>query len=125
MVGVLQKMLFVCLLATAGLPAVAQNLTDPGVVEAYVDGAVMPVMRQNLSASGVVLIVKNGEVILNKGYGKQDYAEDIAVDPRNTLFRPGSISKLFTWVSVLQLEEEGKLDLDTDVNSYLTRGRYH
>jgi CubicO group peptidase (beta-lactamase class C family) len=41
------------------------------------------------------------------------------VDPATTLFRIGSVSKLFTWTAVMQLVEEGKLDLDTDVNEYL------
>ena len=36
-----------------------------------------------------------------------------------TLFRPGSISKLFTWTSVMQLVEQGRIDLDADVNTYL------
>ena len=35
------------------------------------------------------------------------------------MFRPGSVSKLFTWTAVMQLKEQGKLDLDTDVNTYL------
>ena len=35
------------------------------------------------------------------------------------MFRPGSISKLFTWTAVMQLVEQGKLDLDKDVNEYL------
>ena len=41
------------------------------------------------------------------------------VDPRGTLFRPGSVSKLFTWTAVMQLVEQGKLDLDKDVNTYI------
>ena len=41
------------------------------------------------------------------------------VDPANTMFRLASISKLFTWVSVMQLVEQGKLNLDTDINHYL------
>ena len=41
------------------------------------------------------------------------------VDPETTLFRPGSISKLFTWTAVMQQVERGKLDLDADVNTYL------
>ena len=36
-----------------------------------------------------------------------------------TLFRPGSVSKLFTWTAVMQLAEQGRLDLDRDVNGYL------
>src|SRR5690606_26176365 len=45
--------------------------------------------------------------------------KQIPVDPYTTLFRPGSVSKLFTWVAVMQQVEQGKLDLDTDVNEYL------
>jgi CubicO group peptidase (beta-lactamase class C family) len=41
------------------------------------------------------------------------------VDPAKTLFRPGSISKLFTWTAAMQQVEAGKLDLDADVNTYL------
>ena len=41
------------------------------------------------------------------------------VDPKTTMFRPGSVSKLFTWTAVMQLVEAGKLDLDTDINTYL------
>ena len=39
--------------------------------------------------------------------------------PQRTLFRPGSVSKLVTWTAVMQQVEQGKLDLDADVNRYL------
>ena len=38
---------------------------------------------------------------------------------QKTLFRPGSVSKLFVWTAVMQLAEQGKLDLDRDINEYL------
>src|SRR5258708_32625641 len=41
------------------------------------------------------------------------------VDPATTIFRLASISKLFRWVAVMQLQEQGMLDLDTDVNNYV------
>ena len=41
------------------------------------------------------------------------------VDPDRTLFRPGSVSKLVTWTAAMQLVEQGKLDLDKDINAYL------
>ena len=41
------------------------------------------------------------------------------VDPDRTLFRPGSVSKLVTWTAAMQLVEQGKLDLDEDINTYL------
>ena len=43
----------------------------------------------------------------------------IPVDPEQTGFRIGSVTKLFTWTAVMQLVEQGKLDLDADINTYL------
>lgn len=97
----------------------ADDLNDPKVVEAFVDGVVKPLMAEGHSPSGVFVLMKDGEVILQKGYGWQNVEERIPVDPARTLFRPGSISKLFTWVSVMQLVEQGRLDLDADINNYL------
>lgn len=97
----------------------ADDLNDPKVVEAFVDGVVKPLMAEGHSPSGVFILMKDGEVILQKGYGWQNVEERIPVDPARTLFRPGSISKLFTWVSVMQLVEQGRLDLDADINNYL------
>jgi CubicO group peptidase (beta-lactamase class C family) len=95
------------------------GLDNPALVGAYVDGIVGPLMANNNSPSGTVAITRNGRLIFAKGYGFQDVDKQIPVDPFKTLFRPGSVSKLFTWVSVMQLVEQGKLDLDTDVNTYL------
>lgn len=95
------------------------DVKNPAVVEAFVDGVVKPLMKQNHSPSGVVAVMKDGEVIFSKGYGYIDVENRIPVDPDTSLFRPGSISKLFTWISVMQLVEKGQLDLDTDVNQYL------
>ncbi|QIR14986.1 serine hydrolase domain-containing protein [Shewanella aestuarii] len=97
----------------------APDINDPRIVEAFVDGIVKPLMKQNHSPSGVVSLMKDGQIIFSKGYGYQDIEKRIKVDPNTTLFRPGSISKLFTWVSVMQQVERGNLDLDVDVNRYL------
>ncbi|WP_417317784.1 serine hydrolase domain-containing protein [Emcibacter sp.] len=94
-------------------------VTDPKVVEAFVDGAVKPVMKKDHSPSGVVAVMKDGKMIFAKGYGYQNVEQHIPVDPKTTMFRPGSISKLFTWIAVMQMAEQGKLDIDTDVNVYL------
>src|SRR5205823_13918908 len=67
----------------------------------------------------VIAVVKDGKVLFAKGYGYADVAKKKAVSPEDTLFRPGSISKLFTWTAVMQQVELGKLDLDRDVNDYL------
>jgi CubicO group peptidase (beta-lactamase class C family) len=86
---------------------------------AFLDGALPPLLKSQDIAGAVVLIVKDDKVLLSKGYGYADVARKTPVSPEYTLFRPGSISKLFTWTAVMQLVEEGKLDLDGDVNGYL------
>lgn len=99
--------------------AQSPDVTNPAVVEAFVDGAVKPLMKANNSPSGVVAVMKDGELVFSKGYGHIDVENRIPVDPETSLFRPGSISKLFTWISVMQLVEKGQIDLDADVNQYL------
>jgi len=54
-----------------------------------------------------------------KGYGYADREEGIPVDPEQTIFHIGSNGKVFTWTAVMQLVEQGKLDLDADINTYL------
>lgn len=106
--------------AMVSLNASAQpGLDVPEAVETFIDGVVLPAMKANNSPAGTVAIMHNGELIFAKGYGFQDVEKQIPVDPYTTLFRPGSVSKLFTWVAVMQQVEQGKLDLDTDVNEYL------
>src|SRR5262249_58548170 len=70
-------------------------------------------------AGATVAVVKDGKVLFSKGYGYADVAKKTPVSPETTLFRPGSVSKLFTWTAVMQLNEQGKLDLDRDINDYL------
>lgn len=88
-------------------------------LEAWLDGLMPYVLEQADVAGSVVVVVKDGQVLLEKGYGYADLATKKPVDPKNTLFRPGSVSKLFTWTAVMQLVEQGKLDLDKDVNGYI------
>jgi CubicO group peptidase (beta-lactamase class C family) len=88
-------------------------------LETFLDG-LMPLQIEHADIAGaVVAVVKDGKLLFAKGYGYSDYEKKVPVSPENTLFRPGSISKLFTWTSVMQLVEQGKLDLDRDVNTYI------
>jgi CubicO group peptidase (beta-lactamase class C family) len=88
-------------------------------VAAFLDGFVpMQLARENI-AGAVVLVVKDGQVLYAKGFGYSDAEKKTPVYVDATLFRPGSISKLFTWTAVMQLVEQGRLDLDRDINNYL------
>ncbi len=100
----------------AVVAAPALTATD---VEAFFDGMIPLQLEQRDIAGVVVVVVYQGRVLFAKGYGYADVARKIPVSPQTTLFRPGSISKLFTWTAVMQLVEQGRLDLDRDVNEYL------
>lgn len=88
-------------------------------VEAFLDGLVPLQIHRDDIAGVTVSVVKDGRLLFAKGYGLADVAKKKPVSPQDTLFRPGSISKLFTWTAIMQLYEQGKLDLDRDVNEYL------
>jgi CubicO group peptidase (beta-lactamase class C family) len=88
-------------------------------VEALFDGFMPYTLQRSDVAGAVVVVVKNGEVLLQKGYGYADLATHRPVDPEKTLFRPGSVSKLFTWTAVMQLVEQNRIDLDRDISTYL------
>lgn len=86
---------------------------------AWLDGLFPYGLKKNDLAGAVVVVVKDGQILAAKGYGYADVAAKKPVDPMTTLFRVGSISKTFTWTAVMQLVEQGRLDLDADVNKYL------
>ncbi|MGH8192463.1 MAG: serine hydrolase domain-containing protein [Rhodanobacteraceae bacterium] len=83
-------------------------------------GTLVPYMlKRNDIAGGVVAVVKDGKLIFAQGYGYANVAKRTPVIADKTLFRIGSVSKLFTWTAVMQLVAAGKIDLDANVNQYL------
>jgi CubicO group peptidase (beta-lactamase class C family) len=105
--------------AANSLPTTVPNeLTAPDV-QVFLDGLIPALLEHNDVAGAVVMIVKDGKVLYSHGYGYSDVKSKKPVSVDDTLFRPGSISKLFTCTAVMQLVEQGKLDLDRDVNDYL------
>src|SRR6185503_14831814 len=88
-------------------------------VEAFLDGLVPLQIKHDDIAGATIAVVKEGKLLFAKGYGYADVEKQKPVSAQDTLFRPGSISKLFTWTAIMQLYEQGKLDLDRDVNAYL------
>ncbi len=110
-------------LANQTQPVQQTSLTTPQLtekdVEAFLDGVVPIQLQKGDIAGAVVVVVKDGQVLFAKGYGFSDMKSRKAVSVEDTLFRPGSISKTFTWTAVMQLVEQGKLDLGRDVNEYI------
>ena len=104
--------------------ATSATWADPAALtaedaDAWLDGYMPYALRTGDIAGAVVVIVKDGKVLTERGYGFSDVAKRTPVDPKRTLFRPGSVSKLFTWTAVMQLVEQGKIDLDADINKYI------
>ena len=102
--------------ATASSPAPQLNSTD---LNAWLDGFMPYALSSSDIAGAVVTIVRDGQVIANRGYGYSNLETRAPVDAETTLFRPGSISKLFTWTAVMQQVEAGRIDLDADINTYI------
>jgi CubicO group peptidase (beta-lactamase class C family) len=91
----------------------------PAELEALVDGAVREAMAADHIPGVTVSVVQNGQVVLKKGYGLAGLDPARPVDPDQTLFRMGSISKLFTWMAVMKEVERGRMRLDGPINLYL------
>ena len=111
-------------LSRATVAPAAPQVTDTAAltrqdVESWLDGYMPYALQRGDVAGAVVVVVKDGQILLEKGYGYADVASRRPVDPKTTMFRPGSVSKLFTWTAVMQQVEQGKIDLDRDIDTYL------
>lgn len=107
------------MVAPAAARGAAIHALDAADAGAWLDGTMQYAISTGGFAGAVVVVVRDGQVLVARGYGFADVAAGKRVDPGRTLFRQGSISKLFTWTAMMQLVEAGALDLDQDVNAYL------
>ncbi|KTG11711.1 serine hydrolase domain-containing protein, partial [Haloferax profundi] len=98
------------------------SFTDTDELEAFVDN-VMAERIGTTTPGATVAIVSADAPILIKGYGAADVDADLPVRADETVFRVGSVGKLVTYTAVMQGIEQGVLDLDTDVSSYLGDSR--
>jgi CubicO group peptidase (beta-lactamase class C family) len=97
----------------------AAGPVDPVEIEAFFDGLMAAYLAEKGIAGATVSVVRNGALLFAKGYGFADAPARALVDADRTLFRIASVTKLFTATALMQLVEQGRLDLDTDVNHYL------
>ncbi|MBX7483466.1 beta-lactamase family protein [Qipengyuania sp. 6D47A] len=88
-------------------------------LDTWLDGYMPYALGDGDIAGAVVVVVKDGEILTQRGFGLANVEDRIAVDPERTLFRPGSVSKLVTWTAVMQQVEQGRINLDANVNQYL------
>ena len=97
----------------------ADGVGNAAELETFLDEVVSTALREHDIPGATISVVKDGALVLAKGYGTADLEQRRPVVASETLFRIGSVTKLFTWTAVMQLVEQGRIDLDADVNTYL------
>jgi CubicO group peptidase (beta-lactamase class C family) len=117
----------VLLLTAASTPGTKQTmqpagqaLANPAAVNSFFDTFFAQEMARWHVPGAALVLVKDGKVIFSKGYGYANLGKQTPVIPGETVFRVGSVSKVFTATAAMQLIEGGKLDLHANVNQYLT-----
>jgi CubicO group peptidase (beta-lactamase class C family) len=106
----------------AGLDSRAPELTTADA-EAWLDGLLPSMLQREGITGAVVSVVSRGEVVTQQGYGSSEAGtsttEPRPIDADTTLFRIGSVSKLVTATAVMQLVDQGRVDLDEPVQNYV------
>jgi CubicO group peptidase (beta-lactamase class C family) len=104
------SILLVAILASTGIGIVAVvNITkSDGTIDSRIQGIMSEGNVPSLSAG----IIINNSLVWSKGYGEQP-------DGIDSVYMIGSITKVFTSTSIMQLYDNGSLDLDTDIDNYL------
>jgi CubicO group peptidase (beta-lactamase class C family) len=94
-------------------------VTQQAAAELF-DGELPDRLRRDQVPGAVVSVVSGGATVFSNGYGLADLEREVAFSPATSMVRIASITKLFTWTAVMQQVEAGRLDLDADVNRYLS-----
>lgn len=85
----------------------------------YIDSEMNKLVGNKLAKGIMVSIIRNNEVVLSKGYGYADEKTGREVNPESTIFKIGSVSKIFVAFAAMQLKEQGKLDMKAPITQYL------
>jgi CubicO group peptidase (beta-lactamase class C family) len=104
---------------TSASDANAGGPIDPQELEAFLDRLVPALLSQHQIPGARLAVVTEDTLLVAKGYGYADLTTGRRFAADQTLLRIGSTGKLVTWTAVMQLVEQGRLDLDTNVNAYL------
>jgi CubicO group peptidase (beta-lactamase class C family) len=105
--------------ARPSAPSVQSELNDRTEAETWLDETMARQLEAHDVPGATVVVVRDDEVFLAKGYGYADLESQRPVVADETVFSVGSTGKLMTWTAVMQGVEDGRLELDRDVNDYL------
>jgi CubicO group peptidase (beta-lactamase class C family) len=107
------------LLAAERDAAAAAAARAAEALAAWTEGAVAALRQRAHIAGVVVAVVRDGEVLLVRGFGHDRIDPPRAADGERSLFRIGSVSKTFTYVAAMQLVEQARIALEDPVNQHL------
>ena len=93
--------------------------SDPHELEGFLAHFFDAELAATHTPGAFVVVVKDGQILLARGFGEADPIKHVALDVTRDRFYAGSVSKLFTATGVMQLYERGAVALDADVNRYL------
>jgi CubicO group peptidase (beta-lactamase class C family)/D-alanyl-D-alanine dipeptidase len=124
--GIMRWRAFRALAVAAALatPLTCGGEPGPAVPEVYQDAVTVleDFIQGEMAAKGIpalsVVLVDDQDIIWARGFGQARPGQDVAATPE-TVYRVGSVSKLFTDIAIMQLVEEGRVELDAPVTSYL------
>jgi len=128
---IITLLILACLLMPLTTAYGAQPTTNPaqagqtpsGIPFSELESRIDVLVAEHLGVStpGVaIVVISEGEIIFSKGYGYANIEQSILIDPSTTIMTHGSIAKVFVWTAALQLVEQGLLNLDADINTYLS-----
>ena len=106
------------LAALLALLTLCGTLTALAEDTAALDAAIEKILRRHKASCATVMAAKDGQVVYTFHYGLKDRKQKLPVDSE-TFFKIASVSKMVTGIRVMMLVEEGLLDLDTDISTYL------
>ena len=116
--GLWIPILFLFLLGTGA--RAQEDPWRPDRLESFFDGTIRAQMRTHQIPGASAVVVKDGVVVLAKGWGLADLERGTPFSAQDSSFKTGSFTKVFTDAAVMQLWEQGRIDLEADVNTYLT-----
>ncbi|PGB82088.1 penicillin-binding protein [Bacillus wiedmannii] len=97
---------------------------NPKDVEAFTNKVIPEKMKKENAAGVALVVVKDNQILFQKGFGFSDKEKNTPIDPKKTVFRLASISKVFTASAVMQLVEQGKIDINKDIVNYMGGLKY-
>jgi CubicO group peptidase (beta-lactamase class C family) len=90
-------------------------------LEKLIEQAIVEAMEKEHIPGAAITLVKDGQIIISRGYGFANLEKQTPVTPDKTIFRIGSITKLLTAHAVVQMADLQKINLNDDVNKYLAQ----